>query len=238
MVANSKHPLKFSKFLKSKWLTDAKDFELKKRTIVVNISNTDAIISGPPPRKVLKPRKSTILQGVKIISAKSLILIKIPDETNIGGMVLEDGWCHLSALDPTYPRDVPLYKSPQFDVGTVEFDPYEVAGSEKPSQGGGVRKYNIKVNVWSSPAKTHCGLHDHHTDPEMLEVHTQIYGTGRMQKFHKNDFKSMYEDVIMAPGFTHDPFTGVKENGDLFYGWHQYYCDNDCIWMAIEHHPA
>ena len=194
--------------------------------------------------------------GVSIISAQSLILIKLPDETNIGGMVLDDGWCQLTALDPTYPKDVPLYKSPQFNVGTVELDPYAVTGSEKPSlgtveldpyavtgsekpsQGGGVKKFNIKVNVWFSPGKTHCGLHNHHTDPEMLEVHTQIYGTGRMQKFHNNDFKSMYEDVIMAPGFTHDPFTGVKENGDLFYGWHQYYCDTNCIWMAIEHHPA
>ena len=230
--------------------------------------------------------------GVCIISAQSLILIKLPDETNIGGMVLDDGWCQLTALDPTYPKDVPLYKSPQFNVGTVELDPYAVTGSEKPSlgtvefdpyavtgsekpslgtvefdpyavtgsekpslgtveldpyavtgsdkpsQGGGVKKFNIKVNVWFSPGKTHCGLHNHHTDPEMLEVHTQIYGTGRMQKFHDNDFKSMYEDVIMAPGFTHDPFTGVKENGDLFYGWHQYYCDTNCIWMAIEHHPA
>lgn len=63
MAANSKQPLKFSKFLKSKWITNAKDFELKKPTIVVNISNTDAIISGPAPRKVLQPRKSTILQG-------------------------------------------------------------------------------------------------------------------------------------------------------------------------------
>ena len=194
--------------------------------------------------------------GVDIVSAQSLILIKLPDETNIGGMVLDDGWCQLTALDPTYPKDVPLYKSPQFNVGTVELDPYAVTGSEKPSQGtveldpyavtgsdkpsqgtveldpyavtgsekpsqgGGVKKFNIKVNVWFSPGKTHCGLHNHHTDPEMLEVHTQIYGTGRMQKFHDNDFKSMYEDVIMAPGFTHDPFTGVKENGDLFYGWH------------------
>ena len=49
--------------MKSKWLTEAKVYELKKPTIVVNISNSDAIISGPPPRKVLKPRKSTILQG-------------------------------------------------------------------------------------------------------------------------------------------------------------------------------
>lgn len=63
MVFNSKKPLKFSKFLKSRWLTDVKDHEIKKLNIVVNISNKDAIISGPEPRKVLPPRKSTILQG-------------------------------------------------------------------------------------------------------------------------------------------------------------------------------
>lgn len=63
MVFNSKKPLKFSKFLKSRWLTDVKDHEIKKPNIVVNISNKDAIISGPEPRKVIPPRKSTILQG-------------------------------------------------------------------------------------------------------------------------------------------------------------------------------
>lgn len=234
MVFSSKKPLKFSKFLKSRWLTDVKDHMIKKPNIVVNISNTDAIISGPEPRKVLPPRKSTILQGLSIINAESLILIKVPEETNIGGMVLEDGWCQLTAQDPTFPKDVPLYKSPQFDVGSVEFDPFLVTGSK----GSAVKKYNIKVNVWFCPAKTNCGIHNHHTDPEMLEVHTQIYGTGRMQKFHEKEFKSIYEDVIMSPGFTHEPFAGVKENGDIFYGWHQYYSDSDCIWMAIEHHPA
>ena len=184
-------------------------------------------------RQLISPF-ACLVSGVSIISAESLILIKVPEETNIGGMVLEDGWCQLTAQDPTYPKDVPLYKSPQFDVGSVEFDPYLVTGST----GSAVKKYNIKVNVWFCPAKTNCGIHNHHTDPEMLEVHTQIYGTGRMQKFRENEFKSIYEDVIMSPGFTHDPFAGVKENGDIYYGWHQYYSDTDCIWMAIEHHPA
>lgn len=174
------------------------------------------------------------ISGLSIINAESLILIKVPEETNIGGMVLEDGWCQLTAQVPTFPKHVPLYKSPQFDVGSVEFDPFLVTGSK----GSAVKKYNIKVNVWFCPAKTNCGIHNHHTDPEMLEVHTQIYGTGRMQKFYEKEFKSIYEDVIMSPGFTHEPFAGVKENGDIFYGWHQYYSDSDCIWMAIEHHPA
>lgn len=63
MPANSEKPLQFSKFLKSRWLTNVQDEELKELTIVVNISNSDAVIASPPPRKVLKPRKSTILQG-------------------------------------------------------------------------------------------------------------------------------------------------------------------------------
>ena len=42
---------------------DVKDHEIKKPNIVVNISNKEAVISGPEPRKVLPPRKSTILQG-------------------------------------------------------------------------------------------------------------------------------------------------------------------------------
>ena len=63
MVFQSKQPLKFSKFLKSRWLTGVKDHVIKKPNIVVNISNKDTIISGPEPRKVLPPRKSTILQG-------------------------------------------------------------------------------------------------------------------------------------------------------------------------------
>lgn len=238
MPANSEKPLQFSKLLKSRWLTNVQDEELKELTIVVNISNSDAVIASPPPRKVLKPRKSTILQGVSIASAQSIILITVPEGTNIGGMMNEDGWNHLSALDPSYPRDVPLYKSPQFDVGTVEFDPYIVTESQPTSHGCAAKKYNIKVNVWFSPERTNCGIHNHQADPKMLEVHTQIYGTGRMQKFLEKEFKSIYEDVIMAPGFTHDPFCGVRENGDIFYGWHQYYSDNDCIWMAIEHHLA
>lgn len=63
MVFESKTPLKFSKFLTSRWLKDVKDHEIKKPNIVVNISNKDAVISSPEPRKVLAPRKSTILEG-------------------------------------------------------------------------------------------------------------------------------------------------------------------------------
>lgn len=63
MSANSEKSLQFSKLLRSRWLTNVQDKELREPTIVVNISNSDAVIASPPPQKVLKPRKSTILQG-------------------------------------------------------------------------------------------------------------------------------------------------------------------------------
>jgi hypothetical protein len=43
-------------------------------------------------------------------------------------------------------------------------------------------------------------LKSYHAVREFLEFHTQIYGTGRMQKFHANDFNTLYEDVLMSPG--------------------------------------
>lgn len=178
-----------------------------------------------------------LLEGTSIASADSLMLIQIPEGTNIGGVMLEDGWHQLTSLSPDFPKDVPLYKSPQFEVGTTTFNPYIVTGSDKATPECATKKYQVKVNIWFCPGKTNCGIHNHHTDPEMLEVHTQIYGTGRMQKFHDENLESLYEDVIMSPGFTHDPFTGTRDDGEFYYGWHQYYSDTDCIWMANEFHP-
>jgi hypothetical protein len=68
-------------------------------------------------------------------------------------------------------------------------------------------------------------------------VHTQILGTGHMQKFRENNQDTMYEDVLMPPGFTHDPFFTVGADGSFNYPWHRYYADTDCIWMAVELHP-
>jgi len=58
-----------------------------------------------------------------------------------------------------------------------------------------------------------------------------------MQKFHSNNFDTLYEDIIMSPGATHIPFAGLGKDGQFVYPWHQYYSDTDCIWMANEFHP-
>ncbi|MFY7933162.1 MAG: hypothetical protein ACOVO7_11185 [Microcystis aeruginosa] len=236
MSTNLKEPIKFSnKYLKAFWLKNVEDYYIKNRTIVVNLGQQKAYISVSP-EKYLHPRASTILQEVSLKSGDSLLLIEIYDPINIGGIILDEGWRQLGGLID-FPQDVPLWKSPQYDLGIVEFDPCFVTGLTDQSQPDNVKKYQVKVNLWFSPALTNAAIHNKHAVREFLEVHTQIYGTGRMQKFHNDDFNTLYEDVLMSPGDTHIPFASVNNEGQFVYPWHQYYADTDCIWMANEFHP-
>jgi hypothetical protein len=45
---------------------------------------------------------------------------------------------------------------------------------------------------------------------------------------------SIYQEVFMSPGYTHEPFYNDKGK----YPWHAYYADTDCIWLAIEGAPS
>jgi hypothetical protein len=236
MSDNTQKTIKFSeKYLKTTWLRTVHNYHIQNRTIVVNLGNKKAHIAAPP-EKCLLPRTSTILKDVSIKDGDSLLLIEIVDETNIGGIVLDSLWNLLGEL-MDFPKDVPLWKSPQYDLGTVKFDPYFVTGLSDKAKDSNIKEYKVKVNLWFAPAKTNCAIHNKHMVPDFLEVHTQIYGIGRMQKFHANNFDTIYQDVIMSPGETHIPFASVGEDGQFVYPWHQYYSDTDCIWMANEFHP-
>ena len=236
MSKNTVEPIQFSKkYIKAFWLKDAENYYIENRTIVVNLGQEKAYISVSP-EKYLLPRTSTILQEVSLKSGDSLLLIEIYDSINIGGIILDKAWYQLGELID-FPKDVPLWKSPQYDLGIVEFDPYFVTGLTDQLAQKNFKKYQVKVNLWFSPANTNAAIHNKHGVPEFLEVHTQIYGTGRMQKFHAKDFNTLYEDVLMSPGDTHIPFASVDEQGQFVYPWHQYYADTDCIWMANEFHP-
>ena len=236
MQENTEKIIRFSeKYLQAKWLTNVNNYYIENRTIVVNLGHEKAHISALPA-KYLSPRNSTILKEVSIKDGDSLLLIEIIDETNIGGIILDSAW-HLLGDITDFPKDVPLWKSPQYEVGTVAFDPYFVTGISDQSEDSNIKQYEVKVNLWFSPAKTNCAIHHHHAVPEFVEVHTQIYGTGKMQKFHSNNFDTLYEDIIMSPGATHIPFAGLGKDDQFVYPWHQYYSDTDCIWMANEFHP-
>ena len=232
-MANKGISLAFSKRLESTWLTDVKQYQIKKRTIVVNIGEDDCLIAVKP-EKCLPPRTSTILQDVTIDRADSLVLIHVPTKIDLGGIILDEGWQHYSHFETV--SDVPLYMSTQFDVGKVKMNPFLAAGNI-PEPGKMVKEFQVKVNLWYSPENTNCLIHNQHTDPERLELHTQIVGVGRMQKFHENRYDAIYEDVVLGEGRSHVSFAGVQKDGTFHYPWHQYFAETDCIWMSIEYHP-
>jgi hypothetical protein len=199
--------------------------------IVVNLSTSDLYYKAEGRPGTIPPWKSTILRHCLLEKGEMAALIHVRKRVNLGGVALDWEW--YGHRNPEFPRGVPLYISSQDDIGDVEFDPLVTFASQtlvSPSP----RRYRLKLNLWYTPEETDCGIHTGH---KFLEVHTQLLGTGHMQKFRENNAATLYEDVFMPPGFTHEPFFMLQNDRNFTYPWHRYYADTDCIWMAIELHP-
>ena len=200
---------KFSEpYIKVQYLEDVSDYRINGRTIVFNVDEkSEILIEG----KSLKSLQSSIFANVVIPSARRFVSITVePDFLSQNSYKyaseIKKKWSHVSELFPLPDlKDINLWRSEKEIVNGVAF------------------------NLWFANAGTNCGLHNEH---EFREIHTQIFGIGRMQKFHKNDRASIYQEVFMSPGYTHEPF--YDENSQL-YPWHQYFADTDCIWLAAEY---
>ena len=226
---------------------DARDLEVAGRTIVTNVGASDADLenvmvtnatTGSTARVPLplRPWQSTTLQDATIFSAESLILLRIASARNLGDLVLTPGWELLGSRLPEssdFPRNTPLWISPQDELGTIELDPFRSFG--RSNESSNKQTFRLKANLWYAPPGTDCFIHAGHP---FLEVHTQVLGTGRMQKFRNRDAASLYEEVVMAVGQTHSPFFTIDEKGEILYPWHRYLADTDCVWMALELHPT
>lgn len=223
-------PLSFaSRWIEAVYVASAKSLAIGPKSIVINLSSTPQVLDhGSAP---LRPWRSTILADTTLSPVQSLLVIRVKDEVNIGS--LTQHWKLFgSTLPPgtTFPLDTPLWISSQDSLGMVDVDPRHFTG-EAPVAGK-TQPYELKVNLWYSPPHTDCYIHTGH---KFLEVHTQVHGVGRMQKFRKQEAASLYEEVWMPVGLTHECFAIVNGSG-LFYPWHRYYADTDCIWLAIELH--
>ena len=199
--------------------------------IVVNLSTTALHYRAGGDHGTILPWKSAMLRHCTIESGETAALLHVRQRTNLGGVAL--GWEWYGHRYPKFPRGTPLYISSQDDIREVQLDPV-AAFIHATSVSLSPRRYRLKLNLWYTPEGTDCTIHTGH---QFLEVHTQILGTGHMQKFRENNQDTMYEDVLMPPGFTHDPFFTVGEDRSFNYPWHRYYADTDCIWMAVELHP-
>jgi hypothetical protein len=199
--------------------------------LVVNLATTALVYSAGGNHGTLPPWKSTILRHCTLEKGERVALLHVRKRTNLGGVALDWEW--YGRRNPEFPRGTPLYISSQDDIGHVEFDPL-IAFAGKISAPASPRRYQLKLNLWYTPEETDCGIHTGH---KFLEVHSQVLGTGHMQKFRENSADTLYEDVLMPPGFTHDPFFAMGSDRSFSYPWHRYYADTDCIWMAVELHP-
>ncbi|HEY4036967.1 MAG TPA: hypothetical protein VGL94_23665 [Ktedonobacteraceae bacterium] len=226
----------------AKCIEQARDYPIQGRAIVVNPHTSNAYI-GETPKKSIPPLSSTILKDTRIEQAASLILLQVKEEANIGNIILEPGWDLYGNLvkkmpgkdkSLPYPQNTPLWRSPQDDAGIITFDPSVILDQATAPQGQ--KTFQVKVNLWFAPSKTNCFIHNQH---DFIEIHSQVYGSGRMQKFRAQDNNTLYEDLLMSQGYTTPvPFCSVGPNTTFIYPWHQYYADTDCIWLAIEYHPC
>ncbi|MFJ8650677.1 hypothetical protein ACIRNI_31795 [Streptomyces sp. NPDC093546] len=210
---------------------DARDYPVRDAAIVVNTGVTDVHIAETP-RKSIPPLSSTILADTRVERADTLVLLRVRDGAGMPGITEDPGWDLLGDVLAGFPRDTPLWKSPQDDAGTVTFDAAHLLGeTPEPLR---PETYDVKVNLWYAPAGTDCAIHNQH---DFIEVHTQVHGIGRMQKFREQDHRTLYQDVVMAPGYTTpDPFCSTAPDGTYLYPWHQYRADTDCVWLAVEYH--
>ena len=206
MPHHSRRILNFSeKFLTLEYLEQVKDLRVDNEIIVLNAGNSDISIEG----KALAPWTSSIYSAVKIPQAEKLFLITLHTKfLKLSGFEyawqIMQTWTHVYDILPLpHLKETKLWRSNKERIGRKEY------------------------NLWFAVAGTNCGIHNEHA---FRELHTQIFGIGRMQKFHERDILTKYQDVFMGPGHTHKPFYDAKGT----YPWHQYLADTDCIWLATE----
>jgi len=199
--------LNFSEpFLTVEHISYEDDYEINEKSIIVNTDLDPLNID----ENELHYLKSMVCARTYVPKVKSMLVISVINEDYMGrnpgvdDEIIRNNWLHV----------FDLFNVPQLKHTTLWRSQKETVG-------------NLEMNLWYAPEDTHCGIHNQH---DFLEVHTQIYGIGRMQKFQRNDFNSLYQEVYMSPGYTHNPF--YSNTGK--YPWHQYYADSDCIWLAIE----
>lgn len=230
--ANKVRDLSFAdEFIMAKLLENVVDYKIDD-AIVVNLSPTPMLTGGGGTTPAIVPQwRSTTLRGATVIKADRIAILKMKKVTNLGGCVFR-GWDWLGERIRSFPRDTPLYISSQDSIGNVKTDASFFTNEKSVSTDQ--QDFELKLNLWWAPGETDCFIHNEHP---FLEVHTQIHGIGRMQKFWERSEETLYEDVVMAPGYTHDPFCRVVGKNQWEYPWHRYYCNTDSVWLAIELHP-
>jgi len=193
-------------FYTIKAVQDEKEYKIGNKSIVVNLSESSIMVKNRPVNHL----KSTIVTNVVVNNLKRAIIVE-DYERNIDHAKL------FEEIKKKWPLVYDMTKQERHK-GILLWR------SSKEKIFG-----NTEINLCYIAANVSTGLHKMHP-PDFTEVHTQILGVGKMQKTEENDYGTLYQEVILAPGMTHDPFYDEQ----VVYPWHQYQSVTEAIFMAVE----
>ncbi|GFE97887.1 hypothetical protein HKD31_12295 [Gluconobacter sp. R71646] len=215
--------------IKLSFAARAQELLMNHQMIVVNIGEETAYAEGSPP-SALRPFSSRHYQRGSRLTGNNLLLVDLDVIPKKMSCVKQLGWKEFK-LDPATNGYGELWKSPRIKIGTIPIDLDIITMPQKGNLGP--RLFTVYANFWFASAGSHCGIHDKH---DFLEIHTQLYGVGIMQKFRSQKYNSIIEQDILAPGTTtSEPFCSEIAEGEFSYPFHQYFAETDCVWMALEY---
>lgn len=183
-----------------------REYRAGAKTIILNLSETDDIlIEGMP----LRYQRSAVITEVTAHNVTRALLVENYEQTDPA-----ETFARAREAWPVYydmsknPRHMGLlvWRSPKERIfGCMDVNLCAIAG-----------------NVRTRPHKTHY--------VNFTEVHTQLLGYGRMRAFEENDHNTVYRELMLAPGHTHERMY----TPDIVYPWHEYESITDAIFMPIE----
>ena len=158
-----------------------KEFGVGQKSVVVNLSEKNIWVKDKP----LGFLKSTILRNVTIRDIERGLVIEDYEKSNKQADFFNEikkQWRLMFDMSrQERHKGILLWRSPKEKVD------------------------NIDLNLCYISANVDTGPHKEHSS-NFMEVHTQLLGYGKMQKLEENDINTMYQEVILAPGYTHEPF--------------------------------
>ncbi|MBQ7561057.1 MAG: hypothetical protein IJS99_04350 [Synergistaceae bacterium] len=191
-----------------------KEYKIDSNSLIINLaerSNSTMYIKGAG----IPPLKAAIAKGCIISDISLALVVKDYERCNINDIptiqAIKRTWKTIyecSGMERH--KGLPYYKSPKFKMGEG--------------------RNHIELNFcFVSEPLAPSGPHQLH-DRNFDEVHAQILGYGKMQKFTTNDINTYFGEYIMAPGIIHDKF--YDASGE--YPWHQYQSITPCVYCPIE----
>ena len=174
--------------------------------IITNLSDAYAYVTlkiggSEGMSKSLSPRSATIIRGpAKVLKAAAaempsgggssgplhLAFIRTASLRNLANALGNGSIWRSYSAEGCWPQGVgpyPLWMSARAQVKglNLSFDPWRVSNQATPS-GKGAMNFDIHTNLWWLPAMSDAAVHHCHYQ-DFIEIHTQLMGIGRMQKF-------------------------------------------------------